>query len=434
MPSVQPRTRYTAAPSPPSKTVSGDAHRIPGERRIYACRPKTARRSPSSPRARRAASCLQLDDRLDGRALESNLVDALEERELVLDALVFEHHHHVLASDRALQLLPVELVSLDLVPRAFLPREGLGALAVAAAEARRDQIGQPAALHESLVLDALEEHLGELHRLLEADPDDRRLRVAAEPETVREARAQGDDVLERTAQLGAGDVGARRHGEVGRVEELAPLEALGRVRAADRRLSEVALGHLVRHVGAHQHRHGHVPIAGDALLHLRLQKVRDEDGLELAALLELDALDERDADRVLRERALHLRHDRREEVVRDDEDHHRRARHALLDIGARDNVRRERDARQVDDVLVLLVDHLGQRLVALVHPRLALGWLGAARRAHPLAVLKLDVLLKHPHHHLVIEIGALRGVDTHLGGDGGAPVARTDECDLLRHG
>eukprot|EP00966_Prymnesium_polylepis_P060111 1394526-Prymnesium_polylepis.1 len=86
MPSVQPRTRYTAAPSPPSKTVSGDAHRIPGERRIYACRPKTARRSPSSPRARRAASCLQLDDRLDGRALESNLVDALEERELVLNA------------------------------------------------------------------------------------------------------------------------------------------------------------------------------------------------------------------------------------------------------------------------------------------------------------------------------------------------------------
>mmetsp|Transcript_53320 Transcript_53320/g.157744 ORF Transcript_53320/g.157744 Transcript_53320/m.157744 type:complete len:301 (+) Transcript_53320:134-1036(+) len=284
MPSVQPRTRYTAAPSPPSKTVSGDAHRIPGERRIYACRPKTARRSPSSPRARRAASCLQLDDRLDGRALESNLVDALEERELVLDALVFEHHHHVLASDRALQLLPVELVSLDLVPRAFLPREGLGALAVAAAEARRDQIGQPAALHESLVLDALEEHLGELHRLLEADPDDRRLRVAAQLEAVAEAGAEGDNVLERAAQLDSDRVldGAdlEREVVVGKLEE----RAVRRVLVTNGRLAEGVACHVVRDVRAHEHR-----AIGAQLL---ADDIGDEHD---AVLVKVNALDGREA-------------------------------------------------------------------------------------------------------------------------------------------
>jgi hypothetical protein len=51
-----------------------------------------------------------------------------------------------------------------------------------------------------------------------------------------------------------------------------------------------------------------------------LQEVRDEDGLVVAALLELDALDERDADGALGEGALHLWHNRSQEVVRDDED------------------------------------------------------------------------------------------------------------------
>merc|ERR1712206_25965 len=47
---------------------------------------------------------LQLDDRLNGSALERNLMDALEEWELIRNALILEHNHHVLGRDGALQL------------------------------------------------------------------------------------------------------------------------------------------------------------------------------------------------------------------------------------------------------------------------------------------------------------------------------------------
>mmetsp|Transcript_8626 Transcript_8626/g.20669 ORF Transcript_8626/g.20669 Transcript_8626/m.20669 type:complete len:420 (-) Transcript_8626:18-1277(-) len=395
MPSVQPRTRYTAAPSPPSKTVSGDAHRIPGERRIYACRPKTARRSPSSPRARRAASCLQLDDRLDGRALESNLVDALEERELVLDALVFEHHHHVLASDRALQLLPVELVSLDLVPRAFLPREGLGALAVAAAEARRDQIGQPAALHESLVLDALEEHLGELHRLLEADPDDRRLRVAAQLEAVAEAGAEGDNVLERAAQLDSDRVldGAdlEREVVVGKLEE----RAVRRVLVTNGRLAEGVACHVVRDVRAHEHR-----AIGAQLL---ADDIGDEHD---AVLVKVNALDGREALGARGSGRLDGGHHRLEELVGQAEADHRRARDRRRDVRVGHHVRRELGILQVLDVLVVLVDQLGQRHT-------------------------VNHLLVHVHLDLIVKDVVAQRVAAKDAHERRAEVARADHGDLL---
>jgi len=49
---------------------------------------------------------------------------------------------------------------------------------------------------------------------------------------------------------------------------------------------------------------------------------------------------------------------------------------------------------------MLLVDDLGERSVAYIHPRLPLWRRGAARRADPGAVHKLDVLLEDPHVNL----------------------------------
>mmetsp|Transcript_3951 Transcript_3951/g.10382 ORF Transcript_3951/g.10382 Transcript_3951/m.10382 type:complete len:422 (-) Transcript_3951:19-1284(-) len=397
MPSVQPRTRYTAAPSPPSKTVSGDAHRIPGERRIYACRPKTARRSPSSPRARRAASCLQLDDRLDGRALESNLVDALEERELVLDALVFEHHHHVLASDRALQLLPVELVSLDLVPRAFLPREGLGALAVAAAVAGGDQVGDAAALEERVVADAVVgvEGLAKLDHLLEPNADDRRLGVAAVPKPVDEARADRHNVLERAAQLDSDRVldGAdlEREVVVGKLEE----RAVRRVLVTNGRLAEGVACHVVRDVRAHEHR-----AIGAQLL---ADDIGDEHD---AVLVKVNALDGREALGARGSGRLDGGHHRLEELVGQAEADHRRARDRRRDVRVGHHVRRELGILQVLDVLVVLVDQLGQRHT-------------------------VNHLLVHVHLDLIVKDVVAQRVAAKDAHERRAEVARADHGDLL---
>ena len=63
-------------------------------------------------------------------------------------ALGLEHGGNVLGGDGALQLLAVEQLGLDLVPRALALGEGLGALAVAPAEACQattQQVGAPEA-------------------------------------------------------------------------------------------------------------------------------------------------------------------------------------------------------------------------------------------------------------------------------------------------
>ena len=82
------------------------------------------------------------------------------------------------------------------------------------------------------------EHLAELDHLLEADADDRRLRVPAVPEAVAEAGADRDDVLERAAQLDAHRVLHGAHLERRAVEGELEEVAVGLVDVADRRLAE----------------------------------------------------------------------------------------------------------------------------------------------------------------------------------------------------
>eukprot|EP00962_Isochrysis_galbana_P032370 scaffold10623_cov139-Isochrysis_galbana.AAC.3 len=76
--------------------------------------------------------CSQLDNGFGVLALEGNLVDAGEEREVGLELLVLEHGHDVLGGDGALQLLAVELRLLNVIPRSLALCKGLGARAVAA--------------------------------------------------------------------------------------------------------------------------------------------------------------------------------------------------------------------------------------------------------------------------------------------------------------
>lgn len=93
-------------------------------------------------------------DRVDRRALKRDLVDLREEGELGLHPLHLEHVVHLLGRERALQLLPLEDLPLDVVERlgAARRRVRLGALAVAAAVAGGDEVRDAARLEERVVL------------------------------------------------------------------------------------------------------------------------------------------------------------------------------------------------------------------------------------------------------------------------------------------
>ena len=161
-----------------------------------------------------------------------------------------EARHDVLARDGALQLLPIEHAALDLAPGLAARCEGRRALAVAAAVAGGDEIGDAAALEESLALHAAEEIVTEAFHLAEADAHDRGLGVAAEAEAVAEAGAEGHDVLERAAELDAGHVRDRLYPKRRPIEQQPPRRRSSGIGAADGGLAELVLGHLVRGAAA----------------------------------------------------------------------------------------------------------------------------------------------------------------------------------------
>ena len=97
--------------------------------------------------------------------------------------------------------------------------------------------------------------------------------------------------------------------------------------------------------------------------------------------------------------------------MRKDKDEQRGLIAGLGQVGDGHDVLGQLDARQVLDVLVLLVDHLGQ---------LPLG-----------AVLQLDRLLIDPHGNLRFDVGQPGAVPPDEGGDGRAPVAAADDADAI---
>ena len=273
-----------------------------------------------------------------------------------------EAGHNVLTGDRALQLLPVQQITLDLGPALAAGREGRRALAVAAAVAGGDEVGDAAALKKRSALHPAEEvatkalhltqadaHDGRLHAGLQPLPDTvaasvsdstaiasiamvgTHLGVAAQAEAVAEASAERDDVLERTAQLDAGHVVDRLYPEGGPVEEEAPRGGGGGVSTADGRLAELVLSHLIRHVGTHEHTDRH----------RRAQRLVDHAGDELRPSgLELDAFDERDRLAPRRHAPQDVGADSPEELVGQHEDQHRRTAGGARQAGIGDDVGR----------------------------------------------------------------------------------------------
>jgi hypothetical protein len=349
-----------------------------------------------------ATLLLEVELRDGGRvgALEGDAVNGREERELLHRVVLLEDAVHLLGRVRALQHLAIQQRLLELLPRRLLRDEGLGALAVAAAEARGDEVGDAAALEERVLLDAVEVLEAELLHLGQADADDGGLGVAAVLEAVAEAGAQRHHVLEGTAHLHAVRVQRHVHAERGGVEQLAQQRAMAEVSAAQRGLAEVSGGDLVGHVGAHQ----------DAAVDV--QALTDEVGHQHdSVLVEVNALDEGHGHGAFLE-ALLLDGDQHaaQELVRHAEDEDVGAAHGVLEVRHGDDVLRQLVAGQVLDVLVLGVDDLRE-------------------------LLAVHLLLEDPHVDVALErLGQVLGVLADDAGDGRAPVAGAHETDLLRHG
>mmetsp|Transcript_40667 Transcript_40667/g.85215 ORF Transcript_40667/g.85215 Transcript_40667/m.85215 type:complete len:213 (+) Transcript_40667:391-1029(+) len=200
---------------------------------------------------------MAVHDLLHFHPLKGNVVDRGEQGEVVRLVLAsLQADHHVLGGNGALQLLPVQQSLLNLIPRLAMltSHERLGALAVAAAVAGGDEIGDATALEEGVALDGWEVEGAELLHLHEADAHDGRLGVAAQLKAVAEASAERHHVLERTAQLDARHVRDHVDLEGGAVEALVPQVGAVHVEAADGRLAKLVLRNLIRNVGAHQDR------------------------------------------------------------------------------------------------------------------------------------------------------------------------------------
>merc|ERR1719247_1354967 len=133
----------SSPPSPIARTRPSHTSLTPPHRP-----PRRRATRPSRPLVRRVR------DRRERRVLVRDLVHGREERELVLEPLHLEDVVDLLGRQRALQLLAAQQLRLDLVEalRLVRRRKRLRALAVAAAKAGGDEIGDTAALEEGVVL------------------------------------------------------------------------------------------------------------------------------------------------------------------------------------------------------------------------------------------------------------------------------------------
>ena len=235
-------------------------------------------------------------------------MDLVDQGELLEYALLLQHEVGLLARQGALQLLAGEQLLLDSLPSLFagllvhrvgvvridedflpvviveravqlfvemLARKGLGALAIAPTVARGNEIGHTTALHEGVVLDTVEEHLAELGHLAQTDAEEGGFGVAPEVESIDEPGTEGDDVLERAANLGAGHVADVLDAEGrGVVEDEAGQLVGGRAKVAgEGRFAHLAERHLRRDVGPHQ------DAALKVVAHGLLDGAADEDGI-----------------------------------------------------------------------------------------------------------------------------------------------------------
>mmetsp|Transcript_5873 Transcript_5873/g.13665 ORF Transcript_5873/g.13665 Transcript_5873/m.13665 type:complete len:242 (-) Transcript_5873:21-746(-) len=149
------------------------------------------------------------------------------------------------------------------------------------------------------------------------------------------------------------------------------------------------------HVGSHEHR----AVGGELLA----DDVRDEHD---ALVIEVDALDGRKRLGARGNGGLDSGHQRLKELVGQAEANHRRSLDGLLQRWLGDHVRCELGSLEVLDVLVGLVDDLGERLA-------------------------VDHLLVHVHGHRGVKLGLLERIPAQDAHERRAKVARADHGDLL---
>ena len=230
----------------------------------------------------------------------------------------------------------------------------------------------------------------------------------------RDPHRERHHVLQRPGHLDAHPVGARAHDKIVGGEQ--PHEQLCRRRARrrDRRLGEPSPSHLLGDVGSHQHRRLDPEHALDHRRdqlralgpHAHPLDQRERDGLAGAppgAVFGVDSADEAsdDAARML------MRHAEQQDV----RPLHRRGQVGLgADVGA------QLHAGEVLDVLVLLVDDLGE-LPRFSSPRRGAaaaaaadddsfcGSVAARAGARRSRGRELDLLLVDPHRELVVKVG-----------------------------
>mmetsp|Transcript_22266 Transcript_22266/g.53410 ORF Transcript_22266/g.53410 Transcript_22266/m.53410 type:complete len:390 (+) Transcript_22266:347-1516(+) len=328
--------------------------------------------------------------RLGRCPLEGDSVDGLEKGVPLERPGCLQDFDYLLHRQRPLELLAVEKLLLDLLETLLATRLGecLRAPPVPPAVASDDEVSDAARFEERRIHYPGVVRLDELLHFHEADADDGGLGVITEAHPVREPRPERHHVLQRAAHLHPGHVLDNRDVEKRVVENSLQKLAVLFHSVSDGGFAESAPRHLLREVGAHQHRHVHP--AQSLLDHRRYQ--------HHPRRVEVHRLDQRDCDAPRVGVSEDLLAEPPQELMRQHEYQNvrflRRRDHAWVSH----HVVRELDAWHVLGVLVLGVDDLCQ-LLAIYH------------------------LFEHPHPHLIVEAGEASAVFAHNFRDRCAPVS-----------
>jgi hypothetical protein len=186
---------------------------------------------------------------------------------------LFKNNTDIFGGASALEFLAVKHLLFKLLKGLSRLGKGLGNLSVSSSVAGGDEIGDSGALHKGVLGDVGIKHLGELFHLHETEAHDRGLGVPSIPEAIADAGGDGDDILQRTAQLNAFDVVDGGDDKVRCFKGEFEGVGSGVVLASDGRLAEELLGDFIGDVRTHEH--------GARDLELLLDFLRDEDEVPL---------------------------------------------------------------------------------------------------------------------------------------------------------
>lgn len=214
----------------------------------------------------------------------ADLVDKRHEWEETGCVLHLEEGEDFLGSRRALQHLATQQFLFQVIHGFASSNQCLSNFPIAAANAAGDQVGNPAALKEGLILNRVTgEKFTKSSHLIQAHPDDSCLGVIAHLEAIHNPSSHCDNILQSSTKLHAQQVVDHSDTEVISFDHVFEEFPIGLVNAADGGFAEEFLGDFVGQVGAHHD--GHVNGEGFSD-HLG--------GQHDAAALGVEAFDQRD--------------------------------------------------------------------------------------------------------------------------------------------